>query len=104
MTPAGRALFAGGLFLGVDAVPGGHADVPVPGGAGDDDLPQGDVVGLGDLVEQVLGVGDDLDVVGPVGQAGDVERLPGLELAIEVAPADRHVLLHPQRAGLAAQA
>src|SRR5436309_669507 len=40
-------------------------------------------------MQHPFGVGDDLDVVGAVGQAGDVERLPGDRLEVGVAPAGR---------------
>src|SRR5882724_438135 len=86
-------------LLGIDAVPGGDRHVPVALGAAEDDLAQRHVVAGVGLVQDVLGVGDDLDVVGAVLQVGDVERLARHGLQVGVAPAGGQALLHPQGGG-----
>ena len=72
--PEGADVLPGSpLALRVDAVIGGHPYRPVAGLAAQDDLPERDVVTGVRLVQDPLRVGDHLDVVGAVRQAGEIE-------------------------------
>src|SRR5215469_4075428 len=99
-----RPASSAGSGFWVDAVPCGHAHGAVALGSTEDHLAQRHVPGPAQLVELVQWVGHHLDVVGAVRQVGDVKSLARLKLVVSVAPANGHVLPHPQRPGRSALA